>query len=61
MNKLQEGEIIPFDMFFASIVSMAVCHPGNTKLPSEQKMTLNDCAKVAMEMLKVRRELLPDE
>lgn len=51
-----------FDVYFASIVSMAHCHPGagrkgNYDKPAP-KLSLEECADVALKMLAVRRRVM---
>lgn len=47
---MEPDELLSWDMYFVAVVSMAF-HP-RTKL----KMTLEDCARIADEMLELRRE-----
>ena len=55
---LSPDEHVAFDMYFASVVSMQY-HPGaGTK--EHQKMPLQDCADVALEMIAIRRAILAD-
>jgi len=52
---LRRDEMIPFDMYFASLVSMQV-HPGaGTK--EHRKLTLEECRDMALQMLAIRRTL----
>jgi hypothetical protein len=49
------GEYFTFDMYFASLASMRH-HPGaGTK--DHKKLTLQECADEAIEMLKIRRAI----
>ena len=55
-------EMIVFDIYFASAVSMAHCHPGagwdkatNQQLPAP---SVSACAEIAKEMIRVRRKIL---
>lgn len=51
---LEQDEMIPFDMYFASLASMQV-HPGAGS--KEHKiMTLEECKTMALEMVAIRRE-----
>jgi hypothetical protein len=53
---LQPSEYISFDLFFASVASMQY-HPGaGTK--EHKKMSLEECRAVALEMVKLRREVV---
>ncbi len=53
--ELKEHEMIPFDMYFASLVSMQV-HPGaGTK--EHKALSLEECRDKALAMLAIRREL----
>jgi hypothetical protein len=42
-----------FDMYFATIVSMAI-HPGYAR-DNVKQMTLEDCAEKAAEMIEIRK------
>lgn len=56
---LRLEEHIPFDMYFASLASMQV-HPGaGTK--EHQKLSLEECREMALEMMKIRREVIEKE
>jgi hypothetical protein len=56
---LHEDERIPFDMYFASLVSMQV-HPGaGTK--EHRKLTIEECRDMALRMIDVRREVIHTE
>lgn len=56
---LPESDRIPFDMYFASVVSMQF-HPGaGTK--EHRKLTLKECADVALQMIDIRRDVLADK
>lgn len=49
-------EVIAFDMYFASLMSMQV-HPGaGTK--AHRKLTLHECRDMAMSMLELRRTVV---
>ncbi len=51
-------EYITFDMYFASLCSMQV-HPGaGTK--EHAKLSLQECADMALEMIAIRREVIAD-
>ena len=53
--ELRKDEMIPFDMYFASLVSMQV-HPGaGTK--DHKALSLEECRDKALAMLAVRRTL----
>lgn len=55
---LADNELIPFDMYFASLVSMQV-HPGaGTK--EHKKMSIEECRDMALEMIITRRNLASD-
>lgn len=60
--KLTWDEESAFDVFFASVVSMAHCHPaagrsnGYGVAPSK---TIQECKDIALEMVAVRREVQP--
>lgn len=45
-----------FDMYFAGIVSIQY-HPRN---PPEERMTLEECAQVAVDMLAIRQFVLEE-
>jgi hypothetical protein len=56
---LMPDEHIAFDCYFASICSMQV-HPGaGTK--EHQKMTLQECRDMAMNMIEIRRSVTGEE
>lgn len=56
---LQPDELIPFDMYFASLMSMQV-HPGaGTK--EHRKLTLCECRDMALEMVSIRRNVISQE
>lgn len=46
--------ITVFDLYFASIVSLQY-HPAN---PPDKRMSLQECAEVAMRMCMLRNEIL---
>jgi hypothetical protein len=53
-NGIFENEVIAFDMYFASIVSMQV-HPGaGTK--EHKALSIEECRNMAIDMLKMRRK-----
>jgi hypothetical protein len=53
---LQEEERIPFDMYFASLMSMQV-HPGaGTK--EHRKLTMDECRDMALQMIDIRRNVV---
>lgn len=54
--RLEQDEITPFDVFFASIASMAT-HPGTTRDKAPER-TMQWCADKALEMVLIRREVL---
>lgn len=56
MNQaLKPDELIPFDMYFASLASMQV-HPGaGTK--EHAKLTLEECRDMAVQMIEIRRSV----
>ena len=51
---LDPSEMVAFDMYFASLVSMQV-HPGAGS-KEHKPMTLEECRRMAMEMIAIRRE-----
>jgi hypothetical protein len=63
MNKFDfnYGEMGVFDHYFAGIVAMAHCHPGSGKSNGNNwptpKLTLEECAEKALDMIRIRREL----
>ena len=55
---ISQEEYITFDMYFASLCSMQV-HPGaGTK--DHAKLSLQECADMALEMIAIRREVIAD-
>lgn len=60
--ELEENEVIVFDIFFAGIVSMAHCHPANGRsngyAEAPPQKSVEECAKIALEMIRVRRNVL---
>lgn len=55
---IADEERVAFDMFFASLCSMQL-HPGaGTK--DHAKMTLKECADMALEMIEIRRSVFSD-
>lgn len=59
MDAIHPSEVVPFDIYFATIVGMNN-HPGQTKEPVQRK-SIEFCAAQALEMLRVRRTLIPVE
>lgn len=56
---LSPEEHIPFDMYFASLMSMQV-HPGaGTK--EHRKLTMDECRDIALQMVAIRRNAIFDE
>lgn len=56
---LSPEEHVPFDMYFASLVSMQV-HPGaGTK--EHRVLTLDECKVMALAMIEIRREVTSQE
>lgn len=54
--ELRQDEMIPFDMYFASLVSMQV-HPGaGTK--EHKALSLEECRDMALSMVAIRRDLV---
>lgn len=51
---MDEKEYYLFNMFFASIVSMAHCHPGTSR-ENTQPLSLEECAAKAYSMLEISR------
>ncbi len=52
---MTDKEMLAFDVYFASLCSMQV-HPGaGTK--GQTPMTLDECRKMALDMLKIRRDV----
>ncbi len=52
---IEENEMIPFDMYFASLACMQV-HPGaGTK--EHKILTLEECRDMALAMIDIRRNL----
>ena len=53
---LHDDERVSFDVYFASLMSMQM-HPGaGTK--EHQKLTLEDCRDVALQMIEIRRGVI---
>lgn len=53
---LRPDEHIPFDMYFASLMSMQV-HPGaGTK--EHRKLTMAECRDMALQMIEMRRNTI---
>jgi len=59
LDPIHPSEVIAFDMYFGSIVSMNE-HPGKNK-ESGHRLTLEGCAAKAIAMLQIRRTLIPTE
>ena len=63
MNELLEAigsdEVVPFDMYFATIVGMNN-HPGFQR-EGAKRLTMEGCAAQAVKMLTIRRTLIPSE
>ncbi len=57
--ELLPEEIFPFDLFFASIVGMNL-HPG-VERDGAKRRTTEECALLALEMIKVRRAFYPTQ
>ena len=56
---LRVNELIPFDMYFASLMSMQV-HPGaGTK--EHRKLTMEECRDMALQMIAIRRTVATEE
>lgn len=51
---LRPEELVPFDMYFASLVSMQV-HPGAGS-KEHKPLSLDECRRMAMEMIEIRRK-----
>lgn len=52
-----------FDIFFAGVVSMAHCHPGAGRSNGHgiaDKLSIEECAQVALQMIEERRKYLPE-
>jgi hypothetical protein len=56
---IHPSEVVAFDMYFGSIVSMNN-HPGKNR-EGGQKLSLEGCAATAIAMLQIRRTLIPTE
>lgn len=52
---LEQDEMVPFDMYFASLVSMQV-HPGAGS-KEHKPLSLDECRRMALEMIQIRREV----
>lgn len=46
-----------FDVYFGSVVSMSMMHPGAGS-KDHKKPTLEECADIAIEMINLRRDLI---
>lgn len=55
--KIETHEIVPFDLYFATLVGMHE-HPGYNR-EGMNKPTLMDDGEMAARMITVRRQLLP--
>ncbi len=59
---MDQSEIMLFDVYFAGVVSMAHCHPGSGRSngygTAAPRLTLQECADLVIEMLKVRRQVM---
>lgn len=58
--KLNDAEQMVFDIFFAGCVSMAHCHPAagrSNGYGTAEKLTVEQCADLALEMIAVRRKV----
>lgn len=53
---LYDGELVAFDMYFASICSMQV-HPGAGS-KDHKILSIDECRKMAMDMIKTRRAVI---
>ena len=55
-------EELVFDVYFASIVSMAHCHPANGRsnghATAPEAKSVEDCADIALNMIEVRRRVM---
>jgi len=59
MSPLRDDEMIPFDMYFASLMAMQV-HPGaGTK--GHRALTLEECRDMALQMISTRRAMAGKE
>lgn len=54
---INESEVIAFDMYFGSLVGMNE-HPGKNR-EGGHRMTTEGCAAKAIEMILIRRTLIP--
>lgn len=59
---LEPYEIAVWDVYFTGITSMAHCHPGagrsNGHAEAPPKLSIRECAALALEMVEVRREVV---
>ncbi len=60
--RLDIEEQMVFDVYFPGIVSMAHCHPANGRsnghATAPEKLTIEQCADVALAMIEIRRRVL---
>lgn len=59
--ELYMGEQQIFDLFFASVASVGHCHPAagrSNGIAVAPKLSLDECADVALEMLEIRRDVM---
>jgi hypothetical protein len=55
--ELYSGEQQIFDLFFASVTSLAHCHPGNCR-NGASPISIEECADIALGMIDVRRDVI---
>lgn len=56
MKPVQIDEVLPFDMYFASILSANL---GAELRGDKKKLTTEQCAGLALEMVRIRRSVVP--